>query len=82
MRVTVLPRPMSSARQAPRPSSVCSVEPGQAVELVVAQRRVERSGRRDRLPGGGVQQPVADLQQARAHDDLFFLLLGHPDRSR
>ena len=36
-------------------------QPGQAVELVVAQRRVERGGRRDRLPGGGVREPVADL---------------------
>ena len=45
IRVIVLPRPMSSARQAPRPSAGEVGEPGQAVALVVAQLGPERRRR-------------------------------------
>ena len=41
IRVTVLPRPMSSARQAPEAERGQLVQPGQAVPLVVAQRRLQ-----------------------------------------
>ena len=68
IRVTVLPSPMSSARQAPSPSAGELGEPGEAVALVVAQLGAQAGRRLERLAGRRGQQLLAHLEQAGADD--------------
>ena len=67
--VIVLPRPMSSARQAPSPSDGQLGQPGQAVPLVVAQRGRQRRPAPRPAPGwprsGAARAPSAAWPRRR-----------------
>ena len=58
------------------------VEPGEAVPLVVAQRRPQPGRRLERLAGRGRDELLAHPQQAGADDDLGLDALAPPRRPR
>ena len=61
------------------------VEPGEAVPLVVAQRRPQCGRRIEGLAGRGAEQPLADVQQAGADHDLLLAVVdldGAGERGR
>ena len=83
---TVLPRPMSSARQAPRPQRPQEVEPGHPALLIGTQRALEASGRRQRFHGRLalelLQQVVQPARRSHAVERQRALLRGRAERER
>ena len=79
IKVIVLPRPMSSARQPPRPSSRHPGQPAQAAQLVVAQGRLQAGGRHRSAPrrsGSAILARSSSSQRVRRHGDLPAVDLG------
>ena len=67
IRVIVLPSPMSSARQPPRPSEVIRSSQAEAAQLIVAQRRVELPA----AAAGAAASVVSRVRSAAERTDRY-----------
>ena len=70
---TVLPRPMSSARQPPKPNSLEEVEPAEALALIAAELAVEPGRRVRGLDALELAEPLADLLEPLVESRLGLL---------
>ena len=80
--VGVLPRPMSRARQPPRPARVEEAEPGQRLGLVAAQLAVEALGRRRRARCETVDARASRSAAQPPPSTLMPPASGEPSRPR
>ena len=74
----VLPRPMSSARQAPRPRRREQMQPPHARLLIGAQRRLERVARIESRQRVGIAKAGERRRQPRSGDDARPVGRGRP----